>query len=209
MPAMSQAAIMSPAATDTTTIYLSSGGALAALTPPAMTPVDIPLDGVLLVDAIAVYGGWIYVAAQELSGRRQGLIERVPLGGGPAARIVTGIGHPWSLVAGDAGLFWAQDPAVGTYGNGDVMSAHLDGTALTKLLPQVSASALALEGDTLFIASDQIARMPASGGSVTVLAGGVTQPGFLAIAGRNVLWVDRATKALSDSTPSTIETTCY
>jgi hypothetical protein len=206
------APMMTPGATDGSTLFVSSyaGAKLTAMTPPAMRPVPIPLLGGELIDAIAVYGDWIYVAAQDLASRdpSNGLIERVPKAGGTAERIVGGIGHPWSLVAGSAGLFWEQDPPTGTYGNGDIMSAASDGSGVAVLVKSVAASGLALEGDTLIFASDIIGKVPVSGGSVAVVASGVTAPGFLTVVGGNVVWVDRATKALSDAAPSTIETAC-
>ena len=46
------------------------------------------------------------IDAQEVNNKnpKNGVIERLPKGGGAAARIVTDIGHPWNLLADDSGL---------------------------------------------------------------------------------------------------------
>lgn len=203
---------MEAGASDGASLYLAAYtlGAIAKLTPPVASAVNLPLDSTAIsVDAIAVHGSFIYVAGQDLGSNdpKAGVIERIPKAGGPAERIVTGIGNPWGLVAGDAGIFWAEDPPKGVFTNGHIARADLDGSNVTTLAAQ-PASALALQGQNLYFLSDVVGRVPVTGGAVETIATGLEGAAFLRVTGGNVVWVDRFTKALSDPTPMTIATAC-
>ena len=109
------------AVADSTAIYFNGFGdgiVRVAVADGART--DLALPAGLSVDAIAVNGGAVYVAAQDLASTSptNGLIMKMPATGGPAQTLITNIGHPWSLVADASGLFWVEDPPVGSFGDG-------------------------------------------------------------------------------------------
>jgi len=195
--------------TDGVSLFIASGQGVAMLTPPATTTVDLPFDGKGVIDAIAVNGDYVYVATQELAQNvpKNGAIQRLSKSGGAPQRIVADIGHPWNLVADDSGIYWAEDPPTGTYGNGHIMRAALDGTGITALSAHES-TAMAIAGDNLYFESDIIGRMPKNGGDETTIVTGQTGEDFLKVAGGNLVWVNHASKALSDSTPTTVNTAC-
>jgi hypothetical protein len=196
---------------DADSLYFAASGpsAIVELTPPSTTPTTLPLDGSLVVDAIAAHGGYIYVAGQDLTSADtfgNGVIERLPKAGGPAERIVSNGGHPWSLVADDSGLYWQEDP-LGFEGDGAIVHANFDGTGRTTLVT-TSARSLALANGRLYYASDAIFSLPAKGGMPTVVASELEAPGMLLVIGDNVVWTDPAIKARSDPTVPRVMTAC-
>jgi hypothetical protein len=196
--------------TDADSLYFRARAApgITKFTLPA-THIDLSLDAGLSIDAIAVQGDYVYVAAQDISGgggSMDGVIERVPKNGGTAQAIVSNIGHPWSLVADASGLYWAEDPP--GYGNGHVAHAQLDGSNVTALF-SASITSLALAAGRLYYAAgDTIASVAASGGAPTTIASGLKWAGMLTIAGNNLVWVDPASQALSDPTVPAVFTAC-
>jgi hypothetical protein len=183
------------AVTDATTLYFNSqDGAVSMYTPPATSVVKLPIgDPKLAMDAVAAHGDWVYVAAQDLGSTalKNGVIARIPRAGGSVERIVTGIGHPWRLAAGDAGLYWIEDPPTGTFGPGGVGHAALDGSGATLVTDGTTMRTIALDGGQLFLASDAVGVMPAAGGAETIIAAGpFGSPDFLGVDGGNLLWVD-------------------
>ena len=198
-------------ASDGDALYLAASGqsAIIELTGPSATPTTLPLDGTISIDAICAHGGDIYVAGQDLTSSDSfgnGVIERIPKVGGSAERIVSNIGHPWSLVADDTGLYWQQDP-LGFEGNGAIMRANVDGTSLTTLT-MVSARSLALANGQLYFTSDAIYSIPTAGGTATLVASSLATPGMLLVIGSNLAWTDPVSKALSDPTVPEVMTAC-
>lgn len=180
-----------------------------ALADAALTTLPLPTG--MVAFSLALRDGVVYAAGQDFrsaSGTTMnGLIARIQISGGAAETIVANIGHPWSLVADANGLTWVQDPP-GVIGNGSIVRARLDGTGLRPLADH-GASALAVGGSDLYVAWDGISKIPLTGGAETVLVGGLKAPGLLALSGRNAAWIDPATKALSDPTPSALMTVCW
>ena len=198
-------------ATDDDSLYFDGLGpaSVVKLTPPSMTPVTLALEAALLIDAIAVHGDYVYVAGQDLTAGatlQNGVIERVPKRGGTAQRLLSNIGHPWSLIADDTGLYWAQDPP-GFEGSGTIVHANLDGTS-PRTFVEESARSLAIVNGQLVIAWDGIQAVPLSGGRPEVVASDLTAPGMLVVVGGNVAWVDPVEKALSDPTVPRVMTAC-
>jgi hypothetical protein len=171
----------------------------------------LPLPPGTFPNALAVQGGFVYVAGEDLRAASgtlmNGLVARVNISSGAAEAIVVRVGHTWNLVADPGGLTWVQDPP-SLEGNGSIVRANLDGTGM-RTLANHGASALAVSGSDLYVASDSISRIPLAGGTETVLVPGLKAPGLLIVGDRNAAWVDPATKALSDATPSAIVTTCW
>jgi hypothetical protein len=161
-----------------------------------------------MIDAIAVHGDYVYVAGQDfanLTSNQNGVIERVPKGGGQAERIVSNIGHPWNLVADETGLYWVQDPP--NYGSGSIVHSNLDGSS-AKTFVASGARSLALANGRLYFALDGINSVPTTGGTPTSIASGLTSPGMLVVAGGNVVWVDPVVRAFSDPTVPKEMTAC-
>jgi hypothetical protein len=198
------------AVTDGTAIYFNGYGAgIVRVVVADGSASTLPLA--LGVNAIAVHGGVVYAAATDLTSTNpsNGLIVRMPTTGGPPQTIVANIGHPWSLVADANGLYWAEDPPVGVFGDGHVARAGLDGSGVRTLLPH-GARALAVDGADLYFAWDAIGKVPLGGGAVTTLVPGpLKAPGMFTISNGNAVWVDPVFQALSDPTEPLLVTTCW
>lgn len=199
------------AVTDGTAIYAPAGGSgvtRIALADGART--DLTLSASLLLDSLAVHAGSVYVAAQDLSSSSasSGLIVKVPATGGPALTVVSNIGHPRSLVADASGLYWVEEPPVGQFGDSHVVHAGLDGKGMKTLLTH-GAGSLALDGGTLYLASDSISRMALPDGAEVPLVTGLQGPGRLVVSGGNAAWVDPEFPSLSATTPPSLMTVCW
>jgi hypothetical protein len=172
----------------------------------------LPLSTSLSVNAIALAGGVLYVAATDLgsTSATNGVIVKLPTDGGAAAQtVVADIGHPWSLVADPTGLSWVEDPPTGDFGDpGRVVHSRLDGGGMKTLLDH-PARALAVSDGDLFVAWDSISKVPLAGGAETILVPGLTAPGLLTIAAGNAAWVDPVSQAKSDPTVPALMTTCW
>jgi hypothetical protein len=152
----------------------------------------------------------LYVAAEDLTSTSatNGLILRLPAAGGAATTIVSNIGHPWSLVADTTGLYWSQDPPTGTFGNGQIVRAALDGTGQRTLVNHEATSLVLSDGD-LYLTMGSLSKIPAGGGDEVPLVTGLKNPGLLTISDGNAAWVDPVSKALSDPTVPSLMTTCW
>jgi hypothetical protein len=197
-------------ATDEDSLYFdaASPATLLRLTPPSTAPSVLELEAKTLIDAIAVRGNYVYVAGQDFgnpAAMQNGLIDRIPKTGGAVERLVSNIGHPWSLVADDDFLYWVEDPP--NFGAGSIVRANLDGSSRTTLVP-TSARSLAVSNGRLVYAWDAIESVPSSGGTPTVIAAGATTPGMLVVMGGNVVWADPIEKARSDPTVPKVMTAC-
>jgi hypothetical protein len=199
------------AATDGVAIYFAGYGpgvTRVAVADGAESTLALPRS--LGVNAVAVHDGFVYVAAFDGSGSNpsNGVIVKMPTTGSAPQTIVTNIGHPWSLVADASGLFWVEDPPEGTFGDGHIARAGLDGSGVRTVLPH-SARSLTVDGGYLFFAWDTIGKIPVGGGPVTTLVPGLNAPGLLTVAKGNAVWVDPVTQALSDPTVPSLMTTCW
>ena len=198
------------AVADSRAIYFNGfGGGIVRVAVADGSRTDLALPAGLYVDAIAVNGGAVYVAAQDLASTSptNGLIMKMPATGGPAQTLITNIGHPWNLVADASGLFWVEDPPVGTFGDGHLAGAALDGSAMRTLLSH-GARALAISRGDLYFAWSGIGKVPVGGGAETTLVPGLNAPGMLHISGGSAVWVDPVSQARSDPTVPSLMTTC-
>jgi hypothetical protein len=178
------------------------------LTPPSTKAVELELDGSILINAIAVHDGQIYVAGDDLRSSSQtqnGVIERISKNGGKAKRLVSDIGHPFNLVATGDGLYWTEDPP--NFGRGHLVRSNLDGSSSTNLVEALD-STLAVAGGRVYFVGDAIESIATSGGEPSTLATDQTSPGMFLVVGGNLVWVDPASKALSDPTVPRLLTTC-
>jgi hypothetical protein len=197
------------AVTDGTAIYFNGyGGSIVRVDVGDGSRSDLPLPTSLGVNAIAVQGGSVFIAGYVGTSPTNGTIVKVPTTGGNMQTLVTNIGHPWSLVADASGMYWVEDPPVGTYGDGRIARAGLDGRGLRTLIPH-SARALGVDGGFLYFTWDTIGRVPVAGGQEITLVSGLNAPGLLAVSGGNAVWVDPIFQALSDPTVPQLMTTCW
>ena len=210
---MQPAPSMEHAALDADAVYFPSPGSITGVVrfaPASASMTDLRLEGTVTVDALAVDDAYLYAAVQVYapgSDITTGAIQRVPKAGGPAQTLVANIGHPWSLVVDQGGLYWVEEPPVGQFGNAKIEHAALDGSGVTTVM-RGGANALALDANFLYFASDAIGALPRAGGDPTMLATGLQQPGYLTVVGANLVWVNNATRAMSDATPMAVQTTC-
>jgi hypothetical protein len=199
------------AVTDGTAIYFNGyGGGITRVAVADGSESTLPLSNALGVNALAVHDGVVYVAAADLTSANpsNGVIVKMPTTGGSPQTIVANIGHPWSLVADASGLYWVEDPPVGTFGEGRIARAGLDGRGLRTFISH-SARALAIDGGFLYFAWDTIGKVPVAGGQEITLVSGLNAPGLLAVSGGNAVWVDPIFQALSDPTLPALMTTCW
>ncbi len=201
-----------PVAADSSSLYLEEDSlGFERWTPPSGTANGLPVDAGVLIDGVTVQGDYLYVAGQDIKvgGFLNGVIERIPKAGGSAERIVTGIGHPWNLVADSAALYWSEDPP-GLYGVGPgrVARSSLDGKSVVTLLGQTSSSLVAANGRLYFSLGTEVDSISTNGGATTTIASGLTNAGLLTVAGSNVIWVDPYAQALSGTASAILMTAC-
>ncbi|HEX4336782.1 MAG TPA: hypothetical protein VH062_12770 [Polyangiaceae bacterium] len=187
---------------------VSANAEVLKLTPPSTTPVELDLDGSILINAIAVHDGEVYIAGDDLtslSSGQNGVIERISKNGGPSKRLVWGIGHPFNLIASDDGLFWVEDSE--DFGPSHIVHCDFDGSSRGNLL-ETTASSLAIANGRLYFTAGDVESIPIAGGKPTIVASGLKSPGMLQVTGGNLVWVDPAERALSDPTVPGVMTTC-
>ncbi len=199
-------------ATDGASLYVAAaGGSILRLTPPDPSPVTLTLDGTLAVRALAADGQFLYAAVGDLSNAPgDGLIVRMPKTGGPTDRLTPPAGFPDGLAVDSGGLYWIQQPPVGTFGNATIRHADLTGGNVTTLVDGKAGSpgVLALGPSHLYFLADELERIGKQGGAVEVLTPALPGAGLLQVSGSDVVWVDNATRALSSTAATTLEVFC-
>jgi hypothetical protein len=197
-------------ASDGTSAYFADvdTGKLLVYTPPSLTAAEINL-GKASLRAITTHAGAVYAAAQDVStpAANRGVIARVAKGGGTPTALITTAGLPNDIVVDDEAVYWTEEAPFGTFGEGHIARAALDGTNV-QMLAMVDASALALDADYVYFLTDSLNRIPKRGGAIEVLAAGLEGPGLLRIVGSDALWVNLASKATSDARESTLQAMC-
>jgi hypothetical protein len=195
------------AVADVRSVYLTdAGGAILVYTPPSTVATTLSIDVKLSLRALAEHGSYLYVAAEDLA-KQKGVILRIVKKGGATKTLITTAGLPDDLAADDQGIYWIEEAPYGTFGDGHIARADLDGTHVESLAG-VSASSLAIDDDYVYFLADSLSRVPKRGGKVATLVDGLTGAGLLRVSGADALWVDRYSKALSDPTPSSLMTVC-
>ncbi len=196
-------------AADATSVYVDDVlGKILEFTPPNATPIESPIGTGRSVRDLAVNSTDVFVAFDDLSNATvRGGILKIPKGGGAALVIVATAGLPDAVAADDSAVFWFEQPPVGMFGQGHIARADLDGSKVTSL-GALLATALAVGANYLYVLSDTMSRIPRVGGDPEVLASGFSGAGLLRVAGADAVWIDRYTKALSDSTPSSLMSLC-
>jgi hypothetical protein len=202
---------MDGAVSDGAALYFNGyGGGITRVAISDGTRTDLPLPTVptgILVHALAMHAGELYVAAQDLT-NFSGYILKLPVGGGAATTLASNIGQPTAITAGPSGIYWVEWPLLGQGGDARIVRAGLDGRGATTLLTH-GADSIVLDGDTLYIANGGISKVPAGGGAEVTLVPNLKQPGRLAVSNGNAAWVDPVSQALSDPTVPSLATTCW
>jgi hypothetical protein len=201
-----------PVAADGSSLYLEESSlGFERWTPPSGAANDLPVDAGFLIDGMTIQSDYLYVAGQDIKvgGFLNGVIERVPKAGGSAERIVTGIGHPWNLVADSAALYWSEDPP-GLYGVGPgrLARSSLDGKSVATVFEQNATSLVAANGRLYFSLGTEVDSISTTGGATTTIASGLGNAGLLAVADSNVIWVDPYSQALSGTASAVLMTAC-
>jgi hypothetical protein len=198
------------AVADAHSVYLAgSGGDILVYTPPSTVATTLSIDVKLSVRALAEHGSFLYVAVEDLSNfdTPKGVILRVAKKDGATKTLITTEGLADDLAVDDQSIYWIEEAAYGTFGDGHIARADLDGRHVDSLA-DATASSLALDDDYVYFLTDSLSRVAKDGGAVTTLATGLNGPGLLRIAGADAVWVDRYSKAKSDATPSSLMAVC-
>lgn len=200
------------AVADARSVYIAgaSDGVLV-YTPPSTdaTTLDLGTNTVSL-RALAERGSYVYAAAEDLStnlDKPHGAILRIAKKGGAAKTLITTEGLPDDLAVDDQGIYWVEEAPYGTFGDGHIARADLDGKH-EQSLADVSASSIAIDDEYVYFLADALSRVPKRGGSVTTLVEDLHGPGLLRISGADAVWVERYSKAKSDPTPSSLMAVC-
>jgi len=201
-----------PLASDDTSLYLDEGaGSIVRWNPTSNMSVDLDMDLTLLVDDIAIAGGYLYLAAQDISqgGFANGLIGRIPLTGGTVERLVVGIGHPFSVAADAQGIYWAEArPALWGNATGRLASSPLAGGGTTTLVDKDPVSVALMNGTVIFSLGTEIDAVPTNGGQVRTIASGLTNAGMLVAQGGRVIWVDPWSQGSRSTTSPKVMSAC-
>jgi hypothetical protein len=199
------------AVTDGKAIYApGAGGGVMRFAVADGARTDLVLPTTFSIDALAVFAGTVYVAAQDLGNTTatNGVIVKLPATGGAIETVASNIGHPWSLAADASGLYWVEEAPIGQFGDAHVVHAGLDGQGKKTLLTH-GASSLVLSDGALFLASDGISKLPLAGGAEVPLVTGLQGPGRLVVANGNAAWVDPEFPSRSATTMPSLMTTCW
>jgi hypothetical protein len=187
-------------ATDGTWLWWTGIG-LNAMQLPGGTPVAFPLAAGANVTALVVGDDSLFLGTQTLRKdyTHYGSIVRASKDGTSVTPIFDDLADgPISLAVDESSVYWVDS-------NG-VQSAALDGSGLTTLATTV-ASSIAVDAHAVYFTSnlgstsDTVQKVDKSGGTPVLVAGGLKSPGFLALHGGNVYWVDGTSVAMSDPNP--------
>lgn len=201
---------------DGESLFFVGQGGLVRIAPPA-APVLIPIDNPKWsITSLAAAGDHVYGTILDYSSvdyaagnsYTTGGIIRVPKAGGAVDLLLANISHAWSLVADESGLYWSAEPPAGQYGNGHIAHASLDGSQAGTFLDSSNASALASDADYLYLATEVLRAYPKAGGDPITLATGLEGADFLTVSAGNVLWVNLAQRAKSETRTMSLRLTC-
>jgi hypothetical protein len=145
---------------------------------------------------IAVDGTNVYV-----SDTVQGLVERIPVSGGPVQRLATNQPSPFQIAVDSSHVYWANQATEGTVNgipgtiNGSIAAANLDGAAPFAIASDLSSSPVILtlaEANVYWSAADGIHTCPLTGcaGSSSLLQTPARDPFGLAVDGPDLYWTD-------------------
>jgi hypothetical protein len=154
---------------------------------------------------VAVDASYIYFAEQGTSGapnfRHDGLISRVPVGGGAKAALATGEYHPFGVTIDATNIYWtSKDDNAGSVGS--IRSMPLGGGAVTTL-----SASFTSEDNPHFVAVDAsnvywttattVKKVPIGGGAATTLASGVNNAYGIALDATTVYFTEYAGNLVS------------
>jgi hypothetical protein len=199
-----------PVGVDDSALFLINGSlTLERWSPPSGEPTVLAMDNELLVDAVTVQGGFVYIAAQDIAtgGFTNGVIARVSKTGGSLERIVTNIGHPWNIASDAQGLYWSEDRP-GITGTGRLATTGLAGGLTNTLISGNLSSVVVESGRVFYSRGNEIDSISTAGGPETVIAPGLMEAGLLSTVGANLVWVDPAQQAFGGQISPQLMTVC-
>ena len=147
---------------------------------------------------VAVDASYIYFAEQGTSGapnfRHDGLISRVPVGGGAKVALASGEYHPVGVTIDATNIYWtSKDDNAGSVGS--IRSMPLGGGAVTTL-----SASFTSEDNPHFVAVDAsnvywttattVKKVPIGGGAATTLASGINNGYGIALDATTVYFTE-------------------
>jgi hypothetical protein len=179
-----------PASRPASSLYFVSGGYISRVPAGGGSPVHLVRVGGLSVTGMTIADGRLYYATLD-----NGKVSYVPLSGGAAHTLVSGLAFPVGLVSADGWLYWADQNAIGR--------VRPDGASLTRrfvALPQETgggvANGLATNGRELFFSrcqNGEIGEVAATGGGLNprfIRLPGLACPQQLAVGNTHLYWTE-------------------
>jgi hypothetical protein len=163
-------------AVDATYVYFGSGAGVQRVAKTGGTPTVLTPGGTngLAIDSLRVYFADMSASA----------IRSVPIGGGTASTLVSGLVAPWRVATNGTNVYFTDSSNQMLYrvpvggGVNTVMASGMGG-----------ASGLALDASFVYFGTDSggvVARVPLGGGTVTTLVSGESRPMRVAVDATSV-----------------------
>ena len=134
---------------------------------------------------------------------------RIPKGGGPLDKLITGIGHPFHIAADDRGIYWAEDPPGTTgYASGRLAGSGLMGVGTVTLVDKEPTALAVTNGTIVYSLRTEIDAISTSGGETRVVVGNLVDAGMMVAEGGRVAWVDPADPAIEGPTSPVLMSAC-
>lgn len=141
--------------------------------------------GSIAIDATDVY----WVAGSWAQGDNT-ILNKTPKSGGTTITLEVEPSPISSIAVDSTEVYWIEE-------SGTVNQASVTGGAVTTLASSSSAYDIAIDGSNVYFTISNypgaLEKVPIGGGTVTVLASGLTYPGALVVDSTNLYWVDETT----------------
>jgi hypothetical protein len=197
-------ALGAPIIAGSDSIYVRAADGVMRLTPSTgkVTALTLPIG---MRYGLALQGEYLYTGGATadipVDPSVNGVIDRVPIGGGPTTRLVAGVSTVRAIVADDAGLYWTD--------SAQVYAAQLDGTEQRTLAANTGDSLALVQHRLYFTHGSAIESVAVSGGEAVRIVDGLSDPGMLRASGGNLVWAEPGDPpVLSQPMPVDIMTAC-
>jgi hypothetical protein len=192
-------------ASDGTSVWAAKVGGVETIDVATAARKTVALEPGATIEALAIGsdGAYLAVYALHADGSGVGSIRRAPKDGSAVQTIVPNLGHPTSIALDEDAVYF-NDVGSGFTPNASISRASLDGSGQTKIANVITtvSGAIAVDAhDVYFATADAIQKVAKTGGTPQAVASGLKTPGFVAVRGGNVYWVNATIVAGSDPNP--------